>query len=41
MRTSRAQSRIELEQDAELEAVGLGLAAGLPGVERSAAVCWA
>jgi len=35
MRTSRAQSRIELEQDAELEAVGLGLAAGLPGVERS------
>ncbi len=38
MRTSRAQSRIELEQDPELEAVGLGLAPGLPGVERSEAV---
>jgi hypothetical protein len=35
-RTSRTQeSRIELEQDRGLEALGLGLALGLPGAERS------
>ena len=29
------ESKIELEQDPELAALGLGLAPGLPGVERS------